>query len=125
MVVGVLGNVELKEQAMPTKPKSPCVVSNCPNLALKHGMCVEHVREYEQRRRETPTVYDGRWVKIRQLWLIDHPLCVECSKEGRAEPGNIVDHIKPHRGNIELFYDLSNLQTLCKRHHDIKTAQGR
>ncbi|WP_455873077.1 hypothetical protein [Rhizobium yanglingense] len=30
----------------------------------------------------------------------------------------IVDHIKAHKGNGELFCDPSNLQSFCKRHHD-------
>jgi len=33
----------------------------------------------------------------------------------------IVDHIRPHRGRPELFFDESNLQTMCKSHHSIKT----
>lgn len=34
----------------------------------------------------------------------------------------ICDHIKPHKGDMDLFHDANNLQTLCKRCHDIKTA---
>ena len=34
----------------------------------------------------------------------------------------IVDHIVPHKGDLALFYDQTNWQSLCKRHHDIKTA---
>lgn len=28
------------------------------------------------------------------------------------------DHIKPHNGDEELFYDLDNIQTLCKHCHN-------
>src|SRR3982751_5553823 len=35
----------------------------------------------------------------------------------------IVDHKTPHRGDAGLFFDRSNLQPLCKHHHDIKTAR--
>ncbi|WP_292326341.1 HNH endonuclease [Mesorhizobium sp.] len=31
---------------------------------------------------------------------------------------DIVDHIKPHRGDAALFFEPSNLQSLCKYHHD-------
>lgn len=110
---------------MPYKPVSPCSKTGCPNLASKRGLCNKHVEEYNQRRYSEPTLYDARWQKIRQLWLIDHPLCAECERQGRLEAGNVVDHIIPHKGDKELFYSQSNLQTLCKRHHDIKTAQGR
>jgi len=34
----------------------------------------------------------------------------------------IVDHVIPHRGDQELFWDTSNWQPLCKRCHDVKTA---
>jgi len=29
-----------------------------------------------------------------------------------------VDHIKPHKGNLALFWDEANLQSLCKKCHD-------
>ena len=32
-----------------------------------------------------------------------------------------VDHIKPHRGDLKLFWDRSNWQALCHRHHSMKT----
>jgi 5-methylcytosine-specific restriction protein A len=34
----------------------------------------------------------------------------------------VVDHIQPHRGEWSRFVDVSNLQSLCKFHHDRKTA---
>jgi 5-methylcytosine-specific restriction endonuclease McrA len=36
----------------------------------------------------------------------------------------VCDHIKPHRGKEELFWDEGNLQTLCKPCHDsLKQAE--
>lgn len=36
----------------------------------------------------------------------------------------VVDHVKPHRGDLELFLDRTNLQSLCKPCHDAhKQAQ--
>jgi 5-methylcytosine-specific restriction protein A len=66
--------------------------------------------------------YNYRWRKARIAYLIAHPLCVECSAEGRVEQAVIVDHIIPHRGNRELFWNKNNWQGLCKCHHDTKTA---
>ena len=37
-------------------------------------------------------------------------------------PASVVDHIKPHKGDYDLFWDEANHQALCKRCHDIKTA---
>jgi len=38
----------------------------------------------------------------------------------RAEvvAATVVDHITPHRGDMTLFWDKSNWQSLCKRCHD-------
>ena len=41
--------------------------------------------------------------------------------EGRYVKATDVDHIVPHRGDKKLFWDESNWQALCHRHHSIKT----
>jgi 5-methylcytosine-specific restriction enzyme A len=46
-----------------------------------------------------------------------NPLCVMCEADGRITLAQICDHIKPHRGNEELFY-AGPFQSLCKLHHD-------
>lgn len=30
----------------------------------------------------------------------------------------VADHIKPHKGNIDLFFDEANVRCICKRCHD-------
>ena len=52
-----------------------------------------------------------------------HPLCCMCRKEGRYVKATDVDHIVPHRGDLKLFWDRSNWQALCHRHHDQKTGR--
>jgi len=44
-------------------------------------------------------------------------------KAERVAPATVVDHIEPHKGDEELFYDINNLQSLCKSCHDRKTAK--
>lgn len=80
--------------------------------------------------------YDYRWQKARAAFLREHPFCVYCLREQRivatvvAEVivecaaggipvpyGNVVDHVKPHRGDDALFWDRTNWQTLCQTHH--------
>ena len=34
----------------------------------------------------------------------------------------VVDHIIPHKRDMTLFWDPDNRQSLCKHHHDVKTA---
>jgi 5-methylcytosine-specific restriction enzyme A len=62
--------------------------------------------------------YSWRWEKVRKFYLLAHPLCVMCSQEGRITAASVVDHIKPHKGDQQLFWDPSNWQALCKPHHD-------
>ncbi|HEY1600633.1 MAG TPA: hypothetical protein VGG64_13580 [Pirellulales bacterium] len=59
------------------------------------------------------------------MFLALHPLCVLCKQGGRLEQATVVDHREPHRGNVELFWDVSNWDSLCAWHHNRKTGQGK
>ncbi|TVO75127.1 HNH endonuclease signature motif containing protein [Sedimenticola selenatireducens] len=63
-------------------------------------------------------LYNYRWQKERAKYLEEHPLCVTHKAQGKVVPSAVVDHINPHRGNLELFWDKSNWQALCKQCHD-------
>lgn len=67
--------------------------------------------------------YGYRWQQARAGYLNKHPLCVECEKEGRVEVATDLDHIVPHKGDMEKFWQRENWQGLCKRHHSEKTAR--
>ena len=62
--------------------------------------------------------YGYKWQNARKQWLAQHPLCVMCKAQGRITAATVVDHIRPHKGDQRLFWDTSNWQSLCKRHHD-------
>jgi hypothetical protein len=40
-----------------------------------------------------------------------------CHQQGIFSMAEVVDHITPHKGNEQLFYD-GPFQSLCKLHHD-------
>jgi 5-methylcytosine-specific restriction endonuclease McrA len=61
------------------------------------------------------------WKVLRESFLSTYPLCKVCQQLGVIRVATIVDHITPHKGNSDLFFDADNLQSLCKRHHDKKT----
>lgn len=73
-----------------------------------------------------PRLYnEARWRKTAATWLEYYPCCVLCLVRGRINQGAmdnqtarqrnlIVDHIAPHRGSSDLFWDQSNWQTLCR-----------
>ena len=107
---------------MPRFPKRPCRHPGCPNLS--DGVYCEEHRTLYARESATQRGYDGRWRKARERFLRAHPLCVVCQREGRLTPATVVDHIIPHRGNQQLFWDESNWAPMCKPHHDQKTGSG-
>ena len=65
--------------------------------------------------------YSSKWQSARKRFLANYPLCKECQIEGKLTQATVVDHIKPHRGDEKLFWDISNWQPLCKKCHDKKT----
>lgn len=67
--------------------------------------------------------YDSRWRKYRAWYLKRHPLCRHCEEKGRLTPATVVDHIEPHKGDQQKFWDFKNHQGLCKPCHDSKTAR--
>ena len=107
---------------MPYAPKRPCRHPGCPNQS-DQPYCEQH-RGLYARGTAAQRGYDGRWRKARVLFLRKHPLCVECLREKRLTPATVVDHILPHRGDEQLFWDEGNWQPLCKACHDRKTGSG-
>lgn len=57
------------------------------------------------------------WFRLRHWRLSQEPLCRYCKRMGIVKPGDTVDHIIPHKGNMDLFFDKMNTQTLCKSCH--------
>ncbi len=107
---------------MPNKPRHPCAVPGCPNLT-DAKYCEEHRNTDEQRRgSSTARGYDYRWRMASKAFLRAHPLCAECERQGKLTPATEVDHIQPHRGNKQLFWDERNWQGLCHNCHSKKTA---
>jgi 5-methylcytosine-specific restriction enzyme A len=65
-------------------------------------------------------LYDTtRWRKESAEFKRDNPVCVFCQRQGKASPVQVVDHIKPHKGDEDLFWDQDNWQPLCKHCHDV------
>jgi hypothetical protein len=60
----------------------------------------------------------AEWRKLRAAHRRAHPCCAMCLDAGVVTPVAVVDHIRPHRGNLRMFLDPTNLQSLCKPHHD-------
>lgn len=75
------------------------------------GRAVDNTKFYQS----TP------WRKLREKVLKERPLCEQCRREGRITPAKVVDHIIPIvKGGAPL--DESNLQPLCHKCHNKKSA---
>lgn len=81
--------------------------------------------------------YGYKWQQARAGYLLAHPYCAYCLREVgisynqdavaiglacvRAGIGlphaAVVDHVVPHRGDMKLFWDKTNWQSLCASHH--------
>lgn len=105
--------------------KKFCRKQGCQNLT-DSGYCEQHTSEqhnYDKYRGSaTERGYDAKWRKARLRFLKQRPLCKHCQDEGQLTAATVVDHVIPHKGNKGLFWSEHNWQSLCKRHHDIKTA---
>ena len=110
----------------PQKAKRPCLSSGCKDFASNKGYCDKHQSRVKQRDRDRGTAhqrgYDAEWKKHRDQFLLEHPLCVECRRKGYVMPATVVDHIIPHKGDKDLFWNKANWQPLCETHHNVKTA---
>lgn len=62
-------------------------------------------------------VYGRKWRAARASYLKLNPLCVEHKKQGLIVAATVVDHIIPHRMNMELFWNKNNWQSLCAQCH--------
>lgn len=116
---------------MADRPLRPCRHAGCSELT-RDGWCPKHKPRHQRRVSEdyhawyTLPVWTRR---LRPQQLVMEPFCRVCARMYPAgDPrsrtrATVVDHIVPHRGDWSLFVDPSNLQSLCKHHHDQKTAR--
>ena len=67
-----------------------------------------------------PFYSSTRWKKVRELAKIrDGYRCIVCGATGRLD----VDHIEPWQRRPDLAFELSNLRTLCRLHHNRKRSR--
>jgi len=63
-------------------------------------------------------LYNDRWKRARAAYLARFPLCSMCAGRGIRSRATVVDHIIPHRGDLEIFWDEGNWQPLCRKCHN-------
>ena len=110
-------------------PSKLCRYIGCNNVipvSSNHRYCPDHIHieEQESKNRWVKSapklkkwdLYDNKWKVARDDYLRLYPYCVQCGQVGK-----VVDHIIPHRGDLKLFWDRSNWQTLCIECNLMKT----
>ena len=112
---------------MPVKPKTLCTHSSCHCYALSgSSRCKDHQRQkfegMDRSRQDSSNYHSARWRKLRKLILREKPLCAECLKDNHTTAASVVDHIIPAKSYGD-FWDKNNLQPLCARHHNKKSAR--
>lgn len=105
------------------KPMRMCKAAGCMKLTAD-GYCPEHKPKSE--RKESASwhhLYTNPrygWKRRRDAQLAREPFCCECAKHGLRVKATEVDHVIPHRGNLDLFCK-GKLQSLCHTCHSRKT----
>jgi 5-methylcytosine-specific restriction protein A len=61
------------------------------------------------------------WRKLRKAFRIKNPLCKHCLDKDEVTPMKVVDHIVPIKAGGEPL-DWDNLQSLCEKCHNKKSA---
>lgn len=117
------------------KPKKVCNYPGCGRVttekycsvhAVKGKMYDEKAKRFywkdkkntTKKKSSTARGYDAKWRRASKIFLARNPFCVYHAKVGIMKPAEIVDHIKPHKGDQQLFWDQANWQSLCKKCHD-------
>ena len=68
--------------------------------------------------------HTNRWKEASRRFLIEHPLCAECQRNGVLKAANVTDHIVP-RVICKDPWDDSNWQPLCYDCHTKKSAKDK
>lgn len=99
---------------MPSLPRSP----------RRPWQPAHQKREYAPHAARDERYNTARWQAARRAQIARCPCCVLCTREGRTTAATITDHIKPVRLGGD-FWDATNHQSLCKAHHQAKSASER
>lgn len=108
---------------MPTRSRRACSHPGCFRKAAPgRGQCLRCVRDEDEERHPHRALYSSRaWRNASEAYRRENPLCAECLRRGEVVAGECVDHIIPHDGDLDLFWDRDNWQTLCNDCHGVKT----
>ena len=65
---------------------------------------------------------DPRWHTMSRRFLGRNPLCGACEAQGKVTAATWVDFIRPHKGDMKLFFDTRNWTPLCPTCRNVRSA---
>lgn len=116
--------------ALSQKPLRPCRHPGC-SILVPDGYCPAHKPRPQAQRSADSAAWHRLYLRpewaddLRPHQLLREPYCQECAKHGLRTRATDVDHIRPHKGDWDLFTDRNNLQSLCHSCHSRKTMAER
>lgn len=118
---------------MPYLAHKPCAKAGCAAYAVPGAQyCSRHLEEAKKQKlkdrwavcKNTAKLYNSAiYQRMRAAQLRQKPLCTACLARGKIKAATDCDHIVPHKGDLKLFFDQNNLQSLCHACHASKTAR--
>lgn len=97
---------------MPSAPPRRCPRPGCREFAP----CTTHKPgQRSTRAADWHKLYTRAWDRASKAFLSENPLCADPLEEhGPLVPATCTDHIIPHRGDVDLFWDSDNWRPLCR-----------
>jgi len=119
---------------MPETPNRPCL--KCKRVLTQHTYCpacqsIQDVKKqsYRQDQDKRPNSrargYDSAWDRLRNWFLKQYPLCVDCQGYGIIRPAVVVHHIVSVEDDPSKRLDMDNLMPLCRDCHEIRHQRKR
>src|SRR5262245_41229298 len=62
--------------------------------------------------------YTTKWDIASRAYRLKNPLCAMCLAKGKHSLSTHTNHIIPHKGDMTLFWDSANWQSLCTHCHN-------
>ena len=111
-----------------------CEFTGCPAFSCDDHRCLKRTQgvhqppptkdKFRRGKYSRETAYSSaRWRRVRKNQLAREPLCQRCLSFSLITPATVADHVLPHRGDPQLFWQHDNLQSLCNSCHSFKTNE--
>jgi len=113
---------------MPETPNRPCLrckkilttSTYCPACQTLRDTTKQSYRQDQDKRPSSRARgYDTAWERLRNWYLKQNPLCIDCQGAGIVRPAVVVHHIEPVDERPDLRLDPQNFRSLCFSCHEI------